>query len=388
MSRAAADRRTGAEPRERAVHRVLVDGRTAVNYEIVAPVVRLMAQDPRIEFAFTASEEPSRVAEIHANAPGAYPRLAPWRAALAKWDVYLTSDFMWATLPRGAARVQMYHGVAGKYGFDAPTASLRDWHRLFFINERRLRNVIAAGALDADSPAPRLIGMPKVDCLVDGSLHRDDAIRRCPFDSDRPTVVYAPTWSPESSLNRHGVPLLERLVEMPINLIVKLHDRSLDRGYRYSGGVDWRATLQPLLSRPNAMLASGSNITPWLVAADVLITDHSSAAYEYLLLDRPVVRIEMPALLATANVHPQYVQLLADVSENVTTAVGAAEAVTRGLADPGARSAARRAVAADLFYRPGTAAARAAAALYELMGIPPHPASVAASVRVDSGQTA
>ena len=46
---------------------------------------------------------------------------------------------------------------------------MREWHRLFFVNERRLRNFIAGGAIDADSPAIRLVGMPKVDCLVDGT---------------------------------------------------------------------------------------------------------------------------------------------------------------------------------------------------------------------------
>ncbi len=50
--------------------------------------------------------------------------------------------------PRRPSRIQMFHGVAGKYGFDAPSGSMREWHRLFFVNERRLRNFIAAGAID------------------------------------------------------------------------------------------------------------------------------------------------------------------------------------------------------------------------------------------------
>ena len=76
---------------------------------------------------------------------------------------------MWAPLLRDTARIQIFHGVGGKYGFDAPDRSMREWHRLFFVNERRLRNFIACGAIDADSPAIRLVGMPKVDCLVDGT---------------------------------------------------------------------------------------------------------------------------------------------------------------------------------------------------------------------------
>ena len=89
-----------------------------------------------------------------------------------KFDGYIASDFMWARLLRETCRIQVFHGVAGKYGFDALTVSMRDWHRLFFINRRRLRNYVKAGVIDADNPAIRLVGYPKVDCLVDGSLRR------------------------------------------------------------------------------------------------------------------------------------------------------------------------------------------------------------------------
>jgi hypothetical protein len=368
--------------RSGAVRRVLVDSRTPVNYEMVAPVLRLMADDERVQFSCTASEAAGSLDQIYADAPLATRRLGPGRAALSKWDAYLASDFMWATLPRGAgARIQMFHGVGGKYGFDAPTESMRQWHRLFFVNERRLRNFVRAGAIDPGSPAACLIGMPKVDYLVDGSMQRDPLLEQFGLDPSRPTVLYAPTWSPASSLNHLGVAFVERLVTMPINVIVKLHDRSCDLRARYSGGVDWKATLGPILDRPNALLATSANITPCLVAADVMVTDHSSCGFEYLLLDRPLVRIDMPQLIELANVHPDYVELLAGTAHNVRGADGAAAAaaaVERALGDPDALSASRQAVAADLFYRPGTAAARCAAALYDVLGLAAHPSVTSA----------
>ena len=368
-----------APARDRADRRILVNSRTAMNYDMVAPVVRAMALDQRVQFALTASEQPRRVRAIYAGAPPHYPRVGRWRAAVSKWDVCLTSDFMWAVLPRGAARVQMFHGVAGKYGFDAPTRSWRDWHRVFFVNERRLRNAIHCGALDEHSPAIRLIGMPKVDCLVDGTLRRDEVLTAASLDPSRPTVLYAPTWSPESSLNAMGLPLIEKLRAMPVNLIIKLHDRSYDLRPAYSGGVDWRAVLDSSLRPPHALLAPGGSIAPWLAAADVLITDHSSAGFEYLLLNRPVVRIEVPALLLRARVHPDYVRLAQEVSTTAATATGVADAVEDALSDPTARSSARRRVAAELFYKPGTATIRAVAALYELLELPP-PAPAAATM--------
>ena len=130
--------------------------------------------------------------------------------------------------------------------------------------------------------------MPKVDRLVDGSIDRRNVLRRLGLPDDRPTVLYAPTWSPASSLNRFGVEIVARLREQPVNVIVKLHDRSRDPRPLYSGGVDWIGRLRPLLAPGSAVLATSADICPYLVAADVMVTDHSSAGFEYLLLDRPL----------------------------------------------------------------------------------------------------
>jgi len=353
--------------------RILIDARTPVHYTMFAPVHTAMREDERVRFYFCASEEPSRAASIFRDAGQEARLVGPAAAALIKFDAYLTSDFTWTRLLHRTCRIQMFHGVGGKYGFDAPTESLSPWHRLFFVNRRRLNNCIASGALDVDSPAIRLIGMPKVDALVDGSLSRRAVLASLGLSPDRPTVLYAPTWSPASSLNQLGVALLDRLRALPVNIIVKLHDRSCDLRPQYSGGIDWRAALRPHLAAGSAVLATAADICPYLVASDVMVTDHSSAGFEYLLRDRPLVRIHVPELITLADIHKDYVQLLADVSESTSDVDDTAAAVERALADPAARSATRRAVAADLFHEPGTATARCAEALYEAIGLDPIP---------------
>jgi CDP-glycerol glycerophosphotransferase (TagB/SpsB family) len=255
---------------------------------------------------------------------------------------------------------------------------MRDWHRLFFVNERRLRNFIASGAIEADSPAIRLVGMPKVDCLVDGTFNRDAVLLDLGLDPARPTVLYAPTWSPASSLNAIGAGLVEALGRMPVNVIMKLHDRSRDLRERYSGGVDWAARLTPLLVSGKGVLAPGHDISPYLVAADVMVTDHSSAGFEFLLRDRPLVRIHRPQLIELANVHPAYVDLLASVSRSVDDLPATLAAIERALEQPDEQSADRRRVAADLFYRPGGATARSVRELYDVIELAPAPAVAAA----------
>jgi hypothetical protein len=347
--------------------RILVNARTAVNYVMVAPVHRRLAADPRVCFYFIASEEPSRARSIFRDAGPGARIVGPLRAAAMRFDAYLTSDFMWTPLPRGTCRIQMFHGVGGKYGFDAPTESLRVWDRLFFVNRRRLRNCVAAGAIDHDSAAVRLTGMPKADRLVDGSLQRDAVLTSLGLDPRRQTVLYAPTWSPDSSLNRIGLDLLRRLAALPINLVVKLHDRSRDARARYSGAVDWPAAVTAVLPPARGVLAPGADICPYLEAADLMVTDHSSAGFEYLLLDRPIVRIHVPELIASAQIHRDYVALLADVSESAIDVESAVRGVERGLANPAVKSATRRRVAADLFHDPGNATTHCVTALYDAM---------------------
>ena len=356
--------------------RILVDARTPVNFTMIAPVYRAMAGDPRIEFFFTASEEPRRLREIYREAP-AIRLVSPARARVMRFDAYIASDFMWQPLPRGTCRIQVFHGVGGKYGFDAPDTSMRAWDRIFFVNERRLCNFIRAGSIEADSPAIRLVGLPKVDAIVNGAWTRDGVLESLGLDPARATVLYAPTWSPASSLNRLGVELVRALLATGVNVIVKLHDRSCDRRAFYSGGVDWSAVMEPVLTGTRGVLAHGSDVSPYLVGSDVMITDHSSAGFEYLLRDRPIVRIHCQDLIRVANIHPDYVGLLASVAESVDGVPGAVAAVARGLGAPAALGNTRRSVAADLFYRPGGATARSVRQLYDAIELDPAPAIIA-----------
>ena len=349
--------------------RLLVNARTPMNYATLAPIIERMQRDERCEFFFTSSEAPEGTESVYVDARQPFEFVTPLQASLMQIDVYVAADFLWMSLPRGARRVQTFHGVAGKYRtvYDSPSESMRGWDRLFFINERRLRHFVDSGAIEEDSPAARLIGMPKLDCLVDGTLKRDELLAEMGIDPSRKTVLYAPTWSPHSSVVSMGEELVQRLGDAGYALIVKLHDRSRHLEYIHSGGVDWGAQLEPLLKKFGGVLASGHNSSPYLAAADLMITDHSSVGFEYLLLDRPLLRIHIPELIKNTDIEPSYVDLLASASTSVMTVAELVNAVERAFADPRENSATRTAVANEMFYRPGTATDRAVKELYELL---------------------
>jgi CDP-glycerol glycerophosphotransferase (TagB/SpsB family) len=114
--------------------------------------------------------------------------------------------------------------------------------------------------------------------------------------------------------------------------------------------------------------ARDGDISPYLFVSDVLVTDHSSAGFEYMLLDRPIVVIDCPELIQNARVAADKVRLLrraAIVVKREPLAIR--RAVECALADPSADSFERRAAAARVFYRPGTATARAVRCIYDAL---------------------
>jgi CDP-glycerol glycerophosphotransferase (TagB/SpsB family) len=65
-------------------------------------------------------------------------------------------------------------------------------------------------------------------------------------------------------------------------------------------------SLKLSLEADTAIQVRSADICPYLVGADVMITDHRSAGFEYLGCNRPLVRLRVPEFLNVANVQPDY----------------------------------------------------------------------------------
>ena len=375
--------------RQRGAVRVLFEAASPMSLAVFGPVLRRLSADTRLEFWFTSCDRTWDARAIF-SAAGIHNRVvSPDAVRWSKFDAYINTDFWDMTwLRRRARRVHFFHGVAGKYGLDAPVRIapiVATFDRLMFPNRDRLNRYAEAGLVDPDSPQAALVGYPKVDCLVDGTLDRAAVAARLGLNPRRPTVLYAPTWSPYSSLNVMGRDVIAAIGQLDVNLIVKLHDRSYESTTRGSGGVNWHLDLATLCRMHGALLADDADACPYLAVADVLVTDHSSVGFEFMLLDRPLVVIDSPQLVAKALVNPQKVASLQDAAFVARSRNDVAGAVAAALASPNEQREQRRAIAGQLFYRPGTATTRAAQCLYELLGIPipraaevPHGAEVAA----------
>lgn len=346
-----------------------------MSFGLFQPVYRRLQQDPRIEFWFTARGRAWRPEAIFASV-GVTERVIPEdRAIWAHWDLAVNTDF-WEMSPlrRCRDRVHVFHGVAGKYGLDAPVDLAREiatFSCLMFPNQDRLQRYVEAGLVASDPRSAALVGYPKADAVLDGTLSREAVLSRVGLAGSRPIVLYAPTWSPYSSLNVMGERIIAALDRAGYEVIVKLHDRSYDRLARGSGGVDWAERLAGYASHPRVRVVRDADATPLLFVADALVTDHSSIGFEYMLLDRPLVVVDCPQLIANAHINPDKVQELREAADVVDAAEAVPEAVRAALADPSRHSEARRRIAARLFYDAGSATSRAVSVMYDLLDLTP-----------------
>lgn len=354
--------------------RVLFEAASPMSFTIFKPMYERLKDDPHVELWFTSYGtvwEPRHIYGAFGITKNILPRS---RAAWLKADAYVNADFWDMTwLHRRTRRIHLFHGVAGKYNLDAPVdlaPTIAAFDCLMFVNHDRRQRYVEAGLVaDDDSRAP-VVGYPKLDCLVDGSLDRAAIARGLGLNPAIPTVIYAPTWSPYSSLKIMGLELVERMAAEGLQVIVKLHDRSYDGRERGSGGVDWAERLTRYDGHPLVRIARDSNGCPFMTAADAMVSDHSSIAFEYMLLDRPLVIVDCPALIEHAAISPEKVQRLRAAADVGATAAEVTAAVVAALQDPLRLSTARRRTAADLFYQPGTATDRAVDLIYRLAGLP------------------
>jgi hypothetical protein len=344
--------------------RVLVDLRTPVCAAVLGPVYAALDRRPDVTVSFT-SEYPDRVRALIAGRDVVTHAEAAWR----RYDLYLNAD-PWAAprLRRCAARMNFFHGVAGKYDLDRPVGlpmGFEHYDRIAFINRDRMTRYLEAGVV---SPAQaRLVGYPKLDRLAAGMIDGAGIRSALGLDDSRPTVLYAPTYSTASSLHLAGERIVSTLADAGFNVLVKLHDRSLDADPKYTGGIDWRGRMRGLERPSRVCYVEGADSSPYLAAADVMVTDHSSVGFEYLTLDRPLVIFDAPGLAEAARINPQKVELLRSAATVVRDATELVRGVSGALAAPARLSMRRRQVASELFHDPGRATWRALALVEELL---------------------
>jgi hypothetical protein len=244
-----------------------------------------------------------------------------------------------------ALTVNVRHGMIGKRIVTRLPArtSARAFDFVCVGAEARLESYERGGA------TPReywLTGYPQLD-----PLFRRDPPPPLPLDPARKTVLYAPTWN----LGLSSAAMLgSRLVELirgqapDVNIVIKPHPVIGDWRPRWMACWERLAATAPGV---HLVRDTHADVTPYMLAADVLISDASSVIFEFLALDRPIILITNPRHAADPAHDPDDIAWRwRDVGEEIHDDVGRLPgAVAAALRAPDARGERRRHYARLLF---------------------------------------
>ncbi len=234
------------------------------------------------------------------------------------------------------------------------------------------------------------IGYSKSDDLLSGKYSREKVLSELGVDTDKKTIIYAPSWDKGLSLRSFGESVIEELLKNEsVNVIVKLHPISYSSAdgpnYEfYTGGINWKDRLEKFNSYKNFRNVTEGKSDPLLAASDVMVTDLSSVALEFIMLDKPVIYIDCPEFFdktlketytGFGNTSAEFVKNDPKANAGRHTGIVVEEisqlndALQRALGNPSEFSQKRKELAELLTYNKGRAADAASDKILELLNL-------------------
>ena len=269
-------------------------------------------------------------------------------------------------LPRRVdTRIQIFHGISFRNRAVRPAKTACDYYLM--VGPYMSRRFVEAGLFQENDDRAVPIGFMKTDRLLNGELDRQAVLDRYGLDRTRPIILYAPTGQKHNSLERIGKQVIRALKSAGLyQLLIKLHDHPKNRR------IDWRDRLRNF-EDDRCKVVHELDVIPLLFSADLLLSDASSVTNEFALLDRPMIYLDVPELLAGARaVKDSMLDLdrwgrrggiVARDGDDIVALVESS------LCNPMAHSDERCAMVRDLFYNPGEATSAAMTWLGRQIGV-------------------
>jgi hypothetical protein len=313
----------------------------------------LSQREDHVQLAEIARQEQPDVVVTTANFPHYIRRggLGAWRQGGALSHV---------------KQVQMFHGISSKHNKFKPF--MANYDLLLFVGERDKQRFERLGVLG--KTRWKLVGLPRSDRIARGEVTRDAMLDSLGLPL-RPTVLYAPTHGALSSFFEWGLGICHA-VPADCNLIIKPHPliaRAVESGSADSAA--WDALHEYSHQREGTLFLREANLELQhiMTAADMLVTDFSSAAEEFLIFNRPLVFANH---LAGSGYHLTRGEWdeIQSCGEVVTEKPQLHSAINNALQNPQSYEAARVRMRDHVYFQvDGRAAERAAEALAEITSV-------------------
>lgn len=275
----------------------------------------------------------------HLMVEGRRAALREIRERKPDWVIF-GNNFPWLDeLPATTRSALLYHGIGVKECYYD--------HGLMQMDVRFVEGTHRFNELSSRYPDARFVdvGFAKLDPALRGET-TGIVLEDVGLDRNRPTLLYAPTYYP-SSIECLADDFPSELADC--NLIIKPHQFSYSKKrYRRQ-----REKLQRWSQLDNVWLADPGRISllPMMQAADLLISEASSALFEFAALDKPIVWCDFqyrrwshrgPLRFRLNRRMDPTIEKYRDIARHVARPTELPEAIRAELAAPGMYSAKRK----------------------------------------------
>lgn len=309
-------------------------------------------------------------------------RIFPWNRLylIIPIDAFITPTQWIHEPPDSKLRICIFHGQPTK-GNTFQADLMRNFNTLFLLGpmHKSLYDSFADTHTEIASAIKTFpVGYPKSDDLLNGCFSREDVLNDLSLDPLLPVILYAPAFDKGTSLDMYGDQVIDKLLEINASIIVKLHPMCYDQRY-YPDGINWTERLKKFDNHPRFRHVGNKQLDSFLTASDVLVTDTSGAALEFMLLNKPVIFIDCPDFFMKTLGQDGYERAGHDVLQDIRANAGRSagivvenpsqlpDAVARCLDFPSEYEQQRLVVQSQLLYNPGKASSVAADVLRKLV---------------------
>jgi hypothetical protein len=333
-----------------------------------APIIdRLQKQAPEIEVHFIVLPHPHftfrSVIDLRSFARNCLKVAAPnvrffWQVLWQKYDLLVCTD-VYARFPlRRTKKVLLKHGagVASRILTRHPFRKTIFDFDLVLVNGEADRDLLHRFATEKFVTEKVIAaGLPYLDRLQTCPESREAYLRRIGIAPNKRIALIGPSWRGLQAIEAREPGYFDEiivgLVELDWQVLIKMHACSFNKAM--AQGEDWAERLCRY-AQPSIHIDYDVDDVPAFLHADILITDISSRAFDFMLLDKPVVAV-FPDNFFTDDLDRERIQLLRQGALLIHSTAELKSAITQEMNQRDPLRAERRDLARRCFANPGRA---------------------------------
>jgi CDP-glycerol glycerophosphotransferase (TagB/SpsB family) len=216
-------------------------------------------------------------------------------------DIFITPHF-YSKCSFFTKAINVSRGV-GKWNV-APKKYFKNFKIHFLTNQLHLeqvKNSIKIYNIKKENVRLFKIGFPKLDEVLVKKIDKKKFLKKISLNPENKTIIFSPSWDKGLCLSDFKFTIVKMILEnyKNFNVIIKLHPSSLvkkdHKDYSMlTQGINWNNEFSKLNLYKNIYFAKESNANDFLQVSDIMITDVSSIAWEFLAFRKPIIYYDSP----------------------------------------------------------------------------------------------